>query len=102
MKLRLPAVGQLKSGDEDVSARVTSYARAGAAAVSVLTEPSRFDGAMEHLELATRALRPLHVPAMRKDFIVDSLPVSEARCCRGGRCARHFCVCRCRGRSWTR
>ena len=79
MKLRSPAVGQLKSGDEDVSARVTAYAHAGAAAVSVLTEPSRFDGSMEHLELATRALRPLHVPAMRKDFIVDPCQVSEAR-----------------------
>src|ERR1700742_1870859 len=70
MKLRSPAVGQLKSGDEDVSARVTSYARAGAAAVSVLTEPSRFDGSMEHLELATRVLTPHNVPAMRKDFLV--------------------------------
>ena len=79
MKLRSPAVGQLKSGDEDVSARVTSYARAGAAAVSVLTEPSRFDGSMAHLELATRALTPLQVPAMRKDFIVDRYQVSEAR-----------------------
>jgi indole-3-glycerol phosphate synthase len=79
MKLRSPAVGQLKSGDEDVGARVTAYARAGAAAVSVLTEPSRFDGSMEHLQLATRALTPLHVPAMRKDFIVDSYQVTEAR-----------------------
>ena len=63
MKLRSPAVGQLKSGEEDVGARVTSYARAGAAAVSVLTEPSRFDGSMAHLELATRVLTPLSVPA---------------------------------------
>ena len=58
LKLRSPAVGQLKSGDEDVSARVTTYARAGAAAVSVLTEPSRFDGSLTHLEQATRALAP--------------------------------------------
>ena len=72
MKLRSPAVGQLKSGDEDVNARVTAYAHAGAAAVSVLTEPSRFDGSMAHLELATRVLTPLQVPAMRKDFIVDT------------------------------
>src|SRR5262249_31185149 len=79
MKLRSPAVGQLKPGDEDVGARVTSYARAGAAAVSVLTEPSRFDGSMEHLELATRALTPQNVPAMRKDFIVDPYQIIEAR-----------------------
>ena len=79
MKLRSPAVGQLKSGDEDVGARVTTYARAGAAAVSVLTEPSRFDGSLTHLELATRVLAPLGVPAMRKDFLVDSYQVIEAR-----------------------
>jgi indole-3-glycerol phosphate synthase len=79
MKLRSPAVGQLKSGDEDVGARVTAYARAGAAAVSVLTEPSRFDGSLEHLQLATRALTPLRVPAMRKDFIVDPYQIIEAR-----------------------
>jgi indole-3-glycerol phosphate synthase len=79
MKLRSPAVGQLKAGDEDVGARVTAYARAGAAAVSVLTEPSRFDGSMAHLELATRCLTPAHVPAMRKDFLVDAYQVIEAR-----------------------
>jgi indole-3-glycerol phosphate synthase len=79
LKLRSPAVGQLKSGDEDVGARVATYARAGAAAVSVLTEPSRFDGSMAHLELAARALAPLRVPAMRKDFLVDPYQVIEAR-----------------------
>jgi len=79
LKLRSPAVGQLKAGTEDVAARVTTYARAGAAAVSVLTEPSRFDGSMDHLEQATKALAPLKVPAMRKDFLVDPYQVLEAR-----------------------
>jgi indole-3-glycerol phosphate synthase len=79
LKLRSPAVGQLKSSDEDVEGRVTAYARAGAAAVSVLTEPSRFDGSMKHLETATQALAPLKVPAMRKDFLVDPYQVIEAR-----------------------
>ena len=79
LKLRSPAVGQLKSGDEDVAGRVTTYARAGAAAVSVLTEPSRFDGSMAHLEAATKSLAPLNVPAMRKDFLVDPYQVIEAR-----------------------
>ncbi|MDB6046214.1 MAG: indole-3-glycerol phosphate synthase [Gammaproteobacteria bacterium] len=79
LKLRSPAAGQLKSGDEDLGARVTAYARAGAAVVSVLTEPSRFDGSMAHLELAVRALAPLGVPAMRKDFLVDPYQVTEAR-----------------------
>ena len=79
LKLRSPAVGQLKSADEDVGARVLGYARAGAAAVSVLTEPTRFDGCLAHLEEATRVLTPARVPAMRKDFLVDPCQVSEAR-----------------------
>lgn len=79
MKLRSPAVGQLKSGEEDIGARVSAYATAGAAAVSVLTEPSRFDGSMAHLEQAARVLTPCNVPAMRKDFLIDPYQVSEAR-----------------------
>lgn len=79
LKLRSPAAGPLRASDEDVSARVACYAHAGAAAVSVLTEPSRFDGTLEHLAEATRALHPLRVPAMRKDFLVDPYQVLEAR-----------------------
>jgi indole-3-glycerol phosphate synthase len=79
VKLRSPAAGMLKGGDENVGARVASYASAGAAAISVLTEPSRFDGSMDHLRLAAQALAPLRVPAMRKDFLVDPYQVIEAR-----------------------
>ncbi|HWG31580.1 MAG TPA: indole-3-glycerol-phosphate synthase [Steroidobacteraceae bacterium] len=79
MKLRSPAAGQLKSGDEDVPARVTAYAQGGAAAVSILTEPSRFDGSLAHLQAGARTLAPLRVPAMRKDFLVDPYQVLEAR-----------------------
>jgi indole-3-glycerol phosphate synthase len=79
VKLRSPAIGMLKGGDENVGARVTSYASAGAAAISVLTEPTRFDGSMEHLRLAAKALAPMSVPAMRKDFLVDPYQVIEAR-----------------------
>jgi indole-3-glycerol phosphate synthase len=80
VKLRSPAVGLLKAAaDEDVGARVSTYARAGAAAVSILTEPSRFDGSLEDLERGAQALRPLAVPAMRKDFIVDGYQVLEGR-----------------------
>ena len=79
LKLRSPAAGRLRDGDEDVPARVTAYAKAGAAAVSVLTEPSRFDGSMAHLQSAADALRPMRVPAMRKDFLVDPYQVLEAR-----------------------
>lgn len=79
LKLRSPAAGQLKTPGEDVVARVTTYARAGAAVVSVLTEPTRFDGSLDHLRVAARALSSLDVPAMRKDFLVDTYQVIEAR-----------------------
>ena len=80
VKLRSPAVGLLKqSAGEDVGARVGTYAHAGAAAVSILTEPSRFDGSLADLAAGARALAPLRVPAMRKDFLVDPYQVIEAR-----------------------
>jgi indole-3-glycerol phosphate synthase len=80
VKLRSPAVGVLKGGEEDIAARVTQYANAGAAAVSVLTEPERFEGSLDHLEQAARALADAgKVPAMRKDFLVDPYQVIEAR-----------------------
>ena len=84
VKLRSPAVGMLKSADEDVNARVAGYASAGAAAISVLTEPSRFDGSMDHLASAVRTLTPHAVPAMRKDFLVDPYQVAEARAAGAG------------------
>jgi len=80
VKLRSPAVGQLKSAaDEDIGGRVVKYAMAGAAAVSILTEPSRFDGSLDDLRVGARALTPLGVPAMRKDFLVDTYQVLEGR-----------------------
>lgn len=85
MKLRSPALGVLRSAAEDnLEARVTAYAEAGAAAVSVLTEPSRFDGSLQHLERAARQLADYGVPAMRKDFLVDPYQVLEARAAGAG------------------
>jgi indole-3-glycerol phosphate synthase len=84
LKLRSPAAGALGALDTSVAARVTAYARAGAAAVSVLTEPSRFDGSLAHLTDAAQALAPLGVPAMRKDFLVDVYQVLEARAAGAG------------------
>ncbi len=80
VKLRSPAMGQLAAAaQEDVGARVANYARAGAAAVSILTEPSRFDGSLDDLAAGARALTALSVPAMRKDFLVDAYQVLEGR-----------------------
>jgi len=52
------------------------YADAGAAAISVLTEPTFFDGALEHLD---RVRAAVEVPVLRKDFIVSEYQLLESR-----------------------
>ncbi len=84
LKLRSPAAGALGDPADDWAARIAQYARGGAAAVSVLTEPSRFDGSLTHLRQAAAMLAPLGIPAMRKDFIVDPYQVLEARAAGAG------------------
>jgi indole-3-glycerol phosphate synthase len=84
LKLNSPAAGRLGAQNEDWLKRVTAYAQGGAAAVSVLTEPSRFDGSLEHLRQASAALAPFKVPTMRKDFLVDPYQVLEARAAGAG------------------
>ncbi|MGA1496883.1 MAG: indole-3-glycerol phosphate synthase TrpC [Steroidobacteraceae bacterium] len=61
LKLRSPALGQLAEAGTDRGARVEAYARSGACAVSVLTEPDRFGGSLEHLQQAAARLAPLGV-----------------------------------------
>jgi len=79
LKLRSPSQGALANQGSDPVARLAAYAKGGAAAVSVLTEPTRFDGSLEHLRLAAETLAPQRVPVMRKDFLVDPYQLLEAR-----------------------
>lgn len=83
IKRSSPAEGAL-AADADVAARALEYAAAGAAAVSVLTEPQRFGGSLEDLAAAAGALLAGGVPAMRKDFLVDPWQVLEARAAGAG------------------
>lgn len=79
LKLRSPAAGVLSATHEGIESRVLQYAQAGAAVVSVLTEPDHFDGSLPHLVRAATVLSPLNVPVMRKDFITDAYQLLEAR-----------------------
>ena len=52
------------------------YEAAGAAAISVLTEPSYFKGDPQYLiEIAAS----VGIPVLRKDFIIDKIQIDEAR-----------------------
>jgi indole-3-glycerol phosphate synthase len=74
-KRRSPAKGVLRT-DYDPAAIAAGYAAAGAAAISVLTEPSFFDGSLEHLQAVRAAVT---IPVLRKDFIVSEYQLLEAR-----------------------
>jgi indole-3-glycerol phosphate synthase len=74
-KRRSPSRGVLRA-DYDPAAIASAYERAGAAAVSVLTEPAFFDGHLDHLA-AVRHVTDL--PILRKDFIIDRYQILEAR-----------------------
>jgi indole-3-glycerol phosphate synthase len=84
MKLRSPAAGGLAAGDFDKSAQLQGYATGGAAAVSVLTEPTEFKGELAHLVDAAKLLSASGRPAMRKDFLTDPYQVLEARAAGAG------------------
>jgi indole-3-glycerol phosphate synthase len=79
VKLHSPAVGALGSEAFDLKRQVEAYARGGACAVSVLTEPTEFKGSLEHLRAAAAHLTPLRCPVMRKDFLTEPYQVLEAR-----------------------
>lgn len=74
-KRRSPSRGVLRV-DYDPVAIARSYEAAGAAALSILTEPTFFDGALDHLRLVRAAVQ---LPLLRKDFIVEEYQVLEAR-----------------------
>jgi indole-3-glycerol phosphate synthase len=73
-KRRSPSRGMLRRA-YDPAAHAAAFERAGAAAVSVLTEPTFFDGSLQHLVDVRAAVS---VPLLRKDFIVTEYQIAEA------------------------
>ena len=74
-KRRSPSRGVLRA-DYDPVAIAKGYEKAGAAGISVLTEPTFFDGALEHLQAVRNAVG---IPVLRKDFVVSDYQILEAR-----------------------
>jgi len=73
VKRASPSLGAI--ADLDPLATARAYEAGGAAAISVLTEPHRFGGALAHLRAVAAGVS---LPALRKDFIVDPQQVDEA------------------------
>ena len=74
-KRRSPSRGILRAVYDPV-AIARGYERAGATAISVLTEPTFFDGALDHLRAVAASV---DIPVLRKDFIVTEFQLREAR-----------------------
>jgi indole-3-glycerol phosphate synthase len=75
IKRRSPSAGAL-STELSVEERARRYALAGAAMISVLTDPEFFDGSFEHLRQARSATE---LPILCKDFVIDEVQLDAAR-----------------------
>jgi indole-3-glycerol phosphate synthase len=73
-KRRSPSAGPIRE-DASVEEVVRAYELGGAAALSVLTEPSHFGGSLDDLRAARAAT---HLPVLRKDFVVDPYQLVES------------------------
>lgn len=74
-KRKSPSKGFIKQ-EADTAGITAGYERAGAAAVSVLTDRDYFAGCLDDL---IPARKNLSIPILRKDFIIDPYQVCEAR-----------------------
>ena len=73
-KRRSPSQSDI-APERAVEGQVRAYEAAGAAAISVLTEPSRFGGSYDHL---LRAAGATELPLLMKDFVVSPAQVRMA------------------------
>jgi indole-3-glycerol phosphate synthase len=73
-KRRSPSAGEIAPGVE-LPAQVGAYEHGGAAALSILTDETHFEGRLEDLALARESCS---LPILRKDFVVDRYQLLEA------------------------
>lgn len=78
IKRASPSAGAIRAG-ADPADIARQYARAGAAAISVLTDVDFFDGRLEFLGQVRAVPETAAVPLLRKDFLIDDYQVVEAR-----------------------
>ncbi|HOP75707.1 MAG TPA: indole-3-glycerol phosphate synthase TrpC [Bacillota bacterium] len=76
VKQASPSKGLL-TADFQPGALAQTYEMAGAAAISVLTEPHYFRGSLADLQTVKEAAK--ETPVLRKDFIIDRYQLAEAR-----------------------
>jgi indole-3-glycerol phosphate synthase len=74
VKKASPSLGAIKEVSPPEQAKI--YERAGAVAISVLTDREFFGGSLEDLMEVRKAVS---LPLLRKDFIIDKLQILEAR-----------------------
>jgi len=74
IKKSSPSTGTIS--DADAGKIAAEYANNGASCISVLTEPTYFNGSLDDLRAVKNAVG---VPVMRKDFIVDVIQLKEAK-----------------------
>ena len=74
IKRASPSKGDIRP-DLDVSRTAGDYQRGGAAAISVLTDPTFFNGSLDDLRAARAACT---LPVLRKEFIISDYQVYEA------------------------
>ena len=75
VKRASPSRGEMAAID-DPAALAADYEAGGARVISVLTEQRRFGGSLDDLAAVRRAVQ---VPLLRKDFVVSSYQLWEAR-----------------------
>ncbi|MFN3814175.1 MAG: indole-3-glycerol phosphate synthase TrpC [Aquificaceae bacterium] len=74
VKRASPSAGEIKNVSASEQAIV--YQRAGAVAVSVLTDRAFFKGSLEDLR---DVRQKVNIPILRKDFVIDPIQIEEAK-----------------------